>query len=221
MSETLLSADGFRARLLVPEAEPETLIVLPADENEANGLVAWQEERRAALLVIEGLDWNRDLSPWPAPPAFPKGENFAGEGGRLLAALTEHLLPEAEARLPAGLTRCIAGYSLAGLFALWAAAETGAFSRAASMSGSLWFPGAETIADRLAARRPERVYLSLGEKEERTRNPALQTVGERTRGLAAALERAGVPVTLRFHPGGHFQDVGERIRQGLDALTDA
>ena len=212
--------DGeIRASLTIPERAAEILIVMPADEGEADGLAAWQEDRGAALLLIGGLDWNRDLSPWPAPPAFPKGEAFAGEGGRLLAALTGRLLPEAEAALPAGIPKGIAGYSLAGLFALWAAAETGVFSRAASMSGSLWFPGAENIAGKLAARRLERVYLSLGEKEERTRNPALQPVGERTRALARTLEEAGIPVTLRFHPGGHFQDVGERIRQGLDALT--
>ena len=218
MREILLDGE-IRASLTIPERAAEILIVMPADEGEADGLAAWQEDRGAALLLIGGLDWNRDLSPWPAPPAFPKGEAFAGEGGRLLAALTGRLLPEAEAALPAGIPKGIAGYSLAGLFALWAAAETGAFSRAASMGGSLWCPGAENIAGKLAARRPERVYLSLGEKEERTRNPALQPVGERTRVLARTLEEAGIPVTLRFHPGGHFQDVGERIRQGLDALT--
>ena len=35
----------------------------------------------------------------------------------------------------------IAGYSLAGLFALYALYKTDAFTRVASMSGSLWFPG--------------------------------------------------------------------------------
>ena len=35
----------------------------------------------------------------------------------------------------------IAGYSLAGLFALWAAWNSGYFRRVASVSGSLWYPG--------------------------------------------------------------------------------
>ena len=51
-------------------------------------------------------------------------------------------MPEAEALLPgAPAWRGLAGYSLAGLFALYALYQTDVFARAASMSGSFWFEG--------------------------------------------------------------------------------
>ncbi len=56
--------------------------------------------------------------------------------------LTQRIVPLTENHLGyAPEFRGIAGYSLAGLFALWAVYQTGLFDRAASVSGSLWFDG--------------------------------------------------------------------------------
>ena len=54
---------------------------------------------------------------------------------------------------------------------MWSAYNCDAFARVASMSGSLWFPdfvGYATSHD--MAKRPEKLYLSLGDTEARTRN---------------------------------------------------
>ncbi|MDY2610537.1 MAG: alpha/beta hydrolase-fold protein [Oscillospiraceae bacterium] len=56
--------------------------------------------------------------------------------------LTEKLIPAAEKEInEVPRWRGIAGYSLAGLFALYAIYQTDLFSRVGSMSGSLGFPG--------------------------------------------------------------------------------
>lgn len=86
------------------------------------------------LVAIGGLDWNRELSPWPCDAITAASEPFAGEAAAFLHELTRKIIPSIEAPLavPPRL-RAIAGYSLAGLFALWACCKTDLFSRAASI----------------------------------------------------------------------------------------
>lgn len=132
------------------------------------------------LVVISGLDWNHDMAPWDSPAAFKKGEPFTGGADDYLRLLVEEIIPRVEKELP-GLPawRGIAGYSLAGLFALYAIYRTDVFSRVGCMSGSLWFPGfKEYIFTHEPKRWPDCIYFSLGDREAKTRNPVLKTVQE-------------------------------------------
>lgn len=157
------------------------------------------------LVCFSVSDWNAELSPWAADGVF-RGQSFSGGAPVTLEWLTQEAL-----RAFPGL-HMIAGYSLAGLFALWAACETDAFCAAASSSGSLWFPGwadyAATHSLNAAA-----VYLSLGEREERTRDAVMAAVGDNTRALAA---RLGVPLVM--NPGGHFTDPAKRLAAGIASI---
>ena len=68
------------------------------------------------------------------------------------------------------------GYSLAGLFSLWAAYQTDVFSGIAAASPSVWFPGfIEYMKEHEI--KSETVYLSLGDREEKTRNSVMSQVG--------------------------------------------
>lgn len=122
------------------------------------------------LVTIGGLDWNRELSVWPCDAITATSEPFAGEAAAFLHELTHKIIPTIEAPLAASpRLRAIAGYSLAGLFALWACCKTDLFSRAASVSGSLWFPGfAEYLDENLPQGALDVAYLSLGKKEHKT-----------------------------------------------------
>lgn len=107
-----------------------------ADHGEAEQVYALLSQATDApfrLLAFQVEDWNRDLSPWPAPPVF-RDQAFAGEADKTLKWLKDNMDLSVD-------RRCIGGYSLAGLFSLWAFYETGLFQGAASCSGSLWFPG--------------------------------------------------------------------------------
>ena len=74
-----------------------------------------------ALVAIGGLDWNRELSPWECDGTIRDAEPFGGQASEFLDELLNQIIPEAESSLPCPPTwRGIAGYSLAGLFALWA-----------------------------------------------------------------------------------------------------
>ena len=73
-------------------------------------------------LVNVGVDlWEENFSPWCAPRVFAKGPNFGDGAQKTLDTIINQVIPWAESELsepPA--YRALVGYSLAGLFSLWA-----------------------------------------------------------------------------------------------------
>ena len=127
------------------------------------------------LITISGLNWEAELSPWAAGNLFKYSEMFTGGADAYLQFFTQQVLPQAEAGLNGILWRGLAGYSLAGLFTVYALYKTDLFSRAASMSGSLWYPGFKDFAlQNTLCKTPQHLYLSLGDKEARARNQYLK-----------------------------------------------
>ena len=174
------------------------------------------------LVSISDLDWNHDMAPWNSPAAFKKGEPFTGGADDYLRLLVEEIIPRAEKDLaspPAW--RGIAGYSLAGLFALYAIYRTDVFSRVGCMSGSLWFPGfKEYIFSHEPKRRPDCIYFSLGDKEAKTRNPILKTVQENTEEIRAFYKSKGIDTVFQLNPGNHFVQGSERTVAGIQWLLN-
>ena len=158
------------------------------------------------LTAVKVDHWNRDLSPWPAPPVFGK-EGF-GDGAEAFLQEVLKLCGDPEK------TYYIGGYSLAGLFALWAACRTDRFRGVAATSPSVWFPG---FTDWLKANRmqAESVYLSLGDREAGTRNPVMAAVGDRICETCELLKGQGVSCTLEWNPGNHFADAGLRTAKAF------
>lgn len=203
------------------EGDPPGLIVLPGALEEGEAVWKLLSSPRPALLVIDGVDWDRQLTPWPAPRAFRKGRDFSGEAREFLRDLLEKLLPLGEAQLPAppGFLG-IAGYSLGGLFALWALTQTDRFHRAASLSGSLWFDQFILYLSAHPPKRlPDRLFFSLGDREKDTKNSRMARVEACTLEAARLFSHWGAPLRMEKNPGGHFQDVPKRIARGLSVLT--
>ena len=183
--------------------DADTVLVQPVDEHDLEGMdrEATQIREDAGedfrLLAFRVKSWNRDLSPWQAPAVW--GEESFGDGA---ADTLREILKACTDRTK---TYYIGGYSLAGLFALWAVYQTDVFSGAAAASPSMWFPG---FTDWMKERRPQcgAVYLSLGDREERTRNPIMAAVGDRIRAAHALLQEQGVDCTLEWNRGNHFQN---------------
>ena len=121
------------------------------------------------LIAVKAGDWNADLSPWKAPAVFGS-EDFGDGAGETLKEVLKLCTENSK-------DYYIGGYSLAGLFELWAACQTDRFAGVAAASPSIWFPG---FVEYLKENRPKcsAVYLSLGDKEEKVRNPVLSGVGD-------------------------------------------
>lgn len=172
------------------------------------------------LVAISNLDWNHDMAPWDSPAAFKKGEPFTGGADDYLRLLVEEIIPKAEKELPGPPAwRGIAGYSLAGLFALYAIYQIDVFSRAGCISGSLWFPGfKEYVLSHEPKRWPDCIYFSLGDKEAKTRNPVLKTVQEKTEKIQTFYQNKGIDTVFRLNPGNHFVQGIERTVAGIHWL---
>ena len=120
------------------------------------------------LIAAKVDDWNYELSPWKAPAVFGN-EDFGDGAVRTLEQILTLCTDKSR-------TYYIGGYSLAGLFSLWAAYQTDVFSGIAAASPSVWFPGfIEYMKEHEI--KSETVYLSLGDREEKTRNSVMSQVG--------------------------------------------
>ena len=172
------------------------------------------------LVTISGLQWNQELSPWPVETVVSKDDRFTGGADELLSLLTSNIVPEVERLLDAPpVWRCLAGYSMGGLFAAYSAFNTDLFSRFLSASGSMWFPGwLEYVDGHDFKGTVDGFYLSVGEQESTSRNAVLQTVGERTARVADMLAERGVNVKFELNPGNHFKNPPLRVVKGIKWL---
>ena len=191
------------------------LLVLPDDKETAEKLRPLLPD--CSLLAFPAEDWDRDLTPWRAPGLRGKDPEFGGEAGAFLEKLLR-AVAEAEAALRSKPpVKLLMGYSLGGLFALWAGTRTDEFALIASVSGSLWYDGwCEYLAEHPC--RAERVYLSLGEKEPRARNPRMGRVGQCTEETADLLRASGIETVMEWNPGGHFNEPEARMAKAIRAL---
>ena len=174
------------------------------------------------LVTISDLHWNQELSPWPVESVVSKDDRFTGGADALLALLTAEIVPQVERLLDAPPSwRCLAGYSMAGLFAAYSAHNSDAFSRILSASGSMWYPGwLVYVRSHGLAAAVKGVYLSVGDKESTSRNAVLQTVEERTRQFADLMAARGVAVTFELNPGNHFKNPPMRVVKGIKWLLE-
>ena len=198
-------------------------------------------------LVNVGVDlWEENFSPWYAPRVFAKGPNFGDGAQKTLDTLINQIIPWAESELTESPAyRVLVGYSLAGLFSLWAgvtqagvspqvargcqpgaphvdAVPTPTFQRIGAVSGSFWFPGLLDYVDQQlsgGAVGLTHAYLSLGDREARTPNPQIMHVRENAELLANRLESAGITSTFELNRGNHFQNVEGRMQKALDWLV--
>lgn len=204
------------------EVGGEALPIVYLPVYEGNGLDIWAacHELKCPpfmLVTVDGLDWNRELSPWPCDAITAMSEPFDGRAEDFLDELTHKIIPSVEASFstPPRL-RTIAGYSLAGLFALWTCCQTDLFSRAASVSGSLWFPGfAEYLDENLPQNALDAAYLSLGKKEHKTPNRMMREVLADTKRCEQILQDRGAKTLFERNPGNHFSEPALRSARGI------
>ena len=174
-----------------------------------------QSAHRFLFAAIPVESWNDALSPWKSPAVWGK-QGFGGNAMDTLHFLTERVMPTLKQQfdLPENIKIILGGYSLAGLFALWASTQTNLFCGIAAASPSVWFPGWMEFEQQHPIQ-AQRVYLSLGDKEERTKNAVMAVVGDHIRTLHSQLTARGVDCTLEWNSGGHFKDADLRTAKAF------
>lgn len=216
---TLLTVSGRKAAIF--HGESDAIVYLHAEKYEAAAIFSMLIAPRPSIAAISGTDWNAELSPWAAKRAFRAGEDFAGGARVYLHLLVYELIPAVEGALDkAPAKRYLAGYSLAGLFAVFAQLETEIFDGFASVSGSLWYDGFTDYALSSKPKRlPARAYFSVGSKEKMTKNMRLASVEDNTRIVEKRFAELGAETIFELNEGGHFNEPDKRTAKGINWLT--
>ena len=219
MTTKTLSIGGRTCRLFGSD-RPDCFLIQPSARHETATLEAEAAQIAAlsqtpfVLATVELDDWIVDLMPWP-DRNISREEEAGRHAPDTLRYILDALIPE--------LKRCfgdrpviLGGYSLGGLFALWAAGQTDGFKALAAASPSVW------IKDWIpyATKQPpmtEAIYLSLGEREEHVKNRAIARVGDCLREQYALLQRQMGPdrCTLVWEEGNHFTDNEGRLARAF------
>ncbi len=194
------------------KTESPVILIQPVDNQELDLI----ENEVSAIRDLTGKDfclvavktdsWNNDLSPWCAPPVFGK-EGFGDGAANTLSYITSICNDPSKKYI-------LGGYSLAGLFSLWASYQSDTFCGIAAASPSVWFPG---FTDYISKNTPRcnAVYLSLGDREEKTKNPVMKTVGDCIKNTYDTLTSQKIICTLEWNEGNHFKDADIRSAKGF------
>ena len=185
------------------------------------GLNGLAEKYGVSLVVIDHVDWNDDLTPWPAVGVFKKAKPFGGKAAAFLDKLTNEVVPKTEQDLGIeGAERTLLGVSLSGMFAVWSAFNADTFANIISISGSLWYDGlVEWMKTQMPSPRLEKVCMLLGEKEKNAKDKRMATVEECT--LAAAnliKEKTKAAVTFELVEGTHFSPIMPRLERAFEVV---
>ena len=216
---------GNRPCRIYGEAHAEYLLLQMTGEHELQSMESAvtaiaQSAHHFLFAAIPVESWNDALSPWEAPAVWGK-QGFGGKAGKTLRFLTEQVIPslKQQLNLPENVKIILGGYSLAGLFALWASTQTDLFYGVAAASPSVWFPGWMEFGQRHPIQ-TQHIYLSLGDKEEHTKNAVMAVVGDNIRTLHSQLIARGADCTLEWNSGGHFKDADLRTAKAFQRVME-
>ena len=188
----------------------------------SEGLEILSDKHCVSIVVIEDVNWNNDLTPWPAEGVFKKAKPFGGHAAGFLDKLTREIIPEAEKSMAieSAAERTILGVSLSGLFSVWSMFETDAFTNIISISGSLWYDGfVEWMRKQTPSAQIKKVCMLLGEKEKLAKDKRMATVEEKSLAAANILKaKTDASITFELVEGTHFSPIMPRLERAFEVV---
>ena len=200
---------------------PKYILIQPVDEHDIKvldrevELISKEIGENFLMVAFQISDWNNDLSPWNAPAVF--GKDGFGDGAKNTLSFIEDALIDficEKYQIKNDIPIILGGYSLAGLFSLWSSYQSSSFNAIVGASPSVWFNGWEEYIDKNSPL-SKVIYLSLGDKEEKTKNKTMARVGKAIQKQEEVLNNRGIKTILEWNSGGHFQDSDIRLSKGF------
>ena len=198
---------------------PDYILIQPTDKREFElidkeiGHIKNLTGSHFAFAAFEITDWNNELSPWTAPPIF--GNDPFGDGAKKTLDFIEKIfIPKLKNKFGADIPIILGGYSLAGLFSLWSAYSSDKFNAIAAVSPSVWFPDWLKFIENHSPF-SKNIYLSLGKKEEKTRNKIMAAVGKNINRQFEKINENCINCILEWNEGNHFTEPEIRTAKGF------
>ena len=209
--------------ILYLNEDTEYILIQPVDKNDISVLdnevkhIEENTDRNFSLVAFKIEDWNSELTPWEMPLLRGKG-NFGDGATRTLEFIKNELIPalsEYTNTENKEIKYILGGYSLAGLFSLWSGYQTDIFEGIAAVSPSVWYKKwIEYVETEKTL--SEKIYLSLGDTEEKTKHQILSKIGDNIRKQHEILANSGnVKTVLEWNEGNHFQNPDIRTAKGF------
>ena len=172
-------------------------------------------DKQFSLIAFKIEDWNSELPPWEAPPAFGN-KSFVSGAKDTLEFIESRFIPTVKEKynLDNDIKFILGGYSLAGLFSLWSAYKSNIFSGIAAASPSVWFNDWEEFMNNNTPL-SNTIYLSLGDTEEKTKNKVMSAVGDNIRKQEELLKNDKIKTILEWNKGGHFSNSDIRVAKAF------
>lgn len=170
------------------------------------------------MVIITGMDWDNDLTPWTSTGEPPGSPDFGGLAPQFLQRIRK-VCQQIERMLDLTVDpeRTLIGVSLSGLFTLWQWAECDFFKNIISLSGSFWFPGfLKWIESKDFRDKSGFAYFLLGNKEAATNIVAFMPVEKNTHAIVQFLQQQNVNAHLEMVPGNHYQYPLPRLEHAMD-----
>ena len=134
----------------------------------------WIIKHKPALnfVLLNANNRTDDYTPWPLQASESMPMDFGGKAAEHLSFFATHVIPFCESKYAFASSeekRVIGGYSLGGLFSLYAAVNTNLFGTALSCSSSLWFPDfLDYLKEHPFKAAHPKLYMSVGDQEGTT-----------------------------------------------------
>ena len=217
--------------LFYDENNIEKVPVIILNTFDEDGEKIWDLSRKLnskeyILVTISNINWNEEMSPWYMDKLYKNDSEYTGKADEYIKILVDKIVPQIRNVINSELKKeisyfTIAGYSLAGLFAVYSMYKTNIFRRIISCSGSYWYPNfIEFVNSEEVKNKAEKIYFSLGNKESKVKNEMISKVEENTKYLAEFYKENGIETIYVENEGNHFQDVISRIVKGICWILD-
>lgn len=187
------------------------------------GLESWFTEASSkydlSIAIVSNMDWDNDLTPWPASGEPPGSPDFEGKAKVFMNTLLASIIPctGKELNISPNAERTLLGVSLSGLFTLWQWMLYDEFKNIISLSGSFWYNGfAQWIKSNPVPPKKGKAYFLLGDKEAFTNVKAFQSVQRDTAAIVEYLKERGIDIWFEMVPGNHYQHLEQRLNRSLD-----
>lgn len=218
-----MSVEEKEIELFYPNTKEKELPVVILHTYGKEGKKVWEECQKLKtkdfiLVGISNIDWNNEMTPWREENIIKNDPDFAGKADNYLLILDEKILPRISKEIHKKYKvsyYALVGYSLGGLFALYATYTTNTFQRVASVSGSLWYPGfLDYVKEHKINTTLDKAYFSLGNKEKNSKNTQLQKVEDMTKKIESIYAKATISI-YKENEGNHFQEAELRIAKAI------
>lgn len=204
MNEEIIDIEGRNCHIFTDNRQPRALIIKPS------GPFEW----RCLAEECETIKGMTDMPFTMCAFDMDNLDSFRQPDNVTLNHITHAIVPMLRKRYGV-IPIILGGYSLGGLFAMWASTTTDIFAAIAACSPSLWADWWDSYAN-VYPTQAQWVYLSVGDTEDKTRKSPFCRMGEvlRAQHQRVISQLGADQCTLEWNKGGHFDDIEQRKAKG-------